>query len=89
MRRLRLLALFALALPTAASASTIQLFSISNAQFLSGLNSLITVNFAPTWQVSVRGSVSPIGLLTIRTLGVTTLTSGCMSSPGSCTFSDT
>jgi hypothetical protein len=59
MRRLRVLALLALALPAAASASTVQPFSISNAQFLSGISSLITVNFAPTRQVSGRGSVSP------------------------------
>ena len=80
MRRVMLLA----PLSTAASASTIQLFSITPTQFIDGI---VTVNFAPTFQVLARGATSPGVLPTIRTLGATTLSPGCMTSPGTCTFS--
>ena len=75
MRRVMSLALLASAFTTGASASTVT-FSTTPTRFLSDLNSLLTTS-TPTWQISVRGSVT--GLLTIRTLGVTALTSGCMS----------
>lgn len=83
-RRLMMLTLLAVALPTAALANTVTLFSITSSQFNNGTFSLPTAIHPTNFQVLVRRT-SP-SILTIRTLNVTTLSSGCLTSPGFCTF---
>ena len=76
MRRIMLLVLLALALP--AAADNVVLYAISPAQFGSGTFTLAPPNF----DVSVQST----GLLTIKMVGITTLTSGCLPPGRGCFF---